>query len=80
MAPSAALVVVFCIMLLCVWLSCSFSVIAFTRLEIKDGLVDVSNSYYSMSEFYQSPVTLPENPGKDRDTLSIFNLIALAFS
>lgn len=40
----------------------NFSVIAFTRLEIKDGLVDVSNSYYSMSEFYQSPVTLPENP------------------
>ncbi|XP_016299433.1 receptor-type tyrosine-protein phosphatase eta-like isoform X2 [Sinocyclocheilus anshuiensis] len=38
------------------------AVIAFTRLEIKNSLVDVSNSYYSMSEFYQSPVTLPENP------------------
>ncbi|KAL1271207.1 hypothetical protein QQF64_030223 [Cirrhinus molitorella] len=40
----------------------NFAVIAFTRLEIKDNLVDVSNSYYSISEFYQSSVTLPENP------------------
>ncbi|XP_050970837.1 LOW QUALITY PROTEIN: receptor-type tyrosine-protein phosphatase eta [Labeo rohita] len=39
-----------------------FAVVAFTRLEIKDNLVDVSNSYYSTSEFYQSSVTLPENP------------------
>uniref|UniRef100_A0A8C1G9M2 protein-tyrosine-phosphatase n=1 Tax=Cyprinus carpio TaxID=7962 RepID=A0A8C1G9M2_CYPCA len=40
----------------------NFAVIAFTRLEINNSLVDVSNSYYSMSDFYQSPVTLPENP------------------
>ncbi|XP_043101766.1 receptor-type tyrosine-protein phosphatase eta isoform X2 [Puntigrus tetrazona] len=40
----------------------NFAVIAFTRLEIKNSLVDVSKSYYSVSEFYQSPVTLPENP------------------
>ncbi|XP_073693105.1 receptor-type tyrosine-protein phosphatase eta [Garra rufa] len=39
-----------------------FAVIAFTRLEIKDDLVDVSHSYYSVSEFYQSQITLPENP------------------
>uniref|UniRef100_A0A671RZS0 protein-tyrosine-phosphatase n=1 Tax=Sinocyclocheilus anshuiensis TaxID=1608454 RepID=A0A671RZS0_9TELE len=42
--------------------SYNFAVIAFTRLEINNSLVDVSNSYYSMSEFYQSPITLPENP------------------
>ncbi|XP_016092717.1 receptor-type tyrosine-protein phosphatase eta-like [Sinocyclocheilus grahami] len=42
--------------------SYNFAVIAFTRLETNNSLVDVSNSYYSMSEFYQSPITLPENP------------------
>ncbi|XP_026123520.1 receptor-type tyrosine-protein phosphatase eta-like isoform X2 [Carassius auratus] len=40
----------------------NFAVIAFTRLERNNNLVDVSNSYYSISEFYQSPVELPENP------------------
>ncbi|KAF4110980.1 hypothetical protein G5714_008011 [Onychostoma macrolepis] len=33
----------------------NFAVIAFTRLEINNKLVDVSNSYYSISEFYRSP-------------------------
>ncbi|KTG41720.1 hypothetical protein cypCar_00028404 [Cyprinus carpio] len=42
--------------------SYNFAVIAFTRLKINNDLVDVSNSYYSISEFYQSPITLPENP------------------
>ncbi|XP_051564734.1 receptor-type tyrosine-protein phosphatase eta-like isoform X1 [Myxocyprinus asiaticus] len=44
--------------------SYSFAVIAFTHLEIskENGLVDVSNSYYSISQFYQSSITLPENP------------------
>ncbi|XP_051991637.1 receptor-type tyrosine-protein phosphatase eta-like [Xyrauchen texanus] len=42
----------------------SFAVIAFTHLEIsmENGLVDVSKSYYSISQFYQSSITLPENP------------------
>ncbi|XP_052005244.1 receptor-type tyrosine-protein phosphatase eta [Xyrauchen texanus] len=44
--------------------SYSFAVIAFTHLEFinENGIVDVSNSYYSISQFYQNPITLPENP------------------
>nr|XP_021333228.1 receptor-type tyrosine-protein phosphatase eta isoform X3 [Danio rerio] len=38
----------------------NFAIVAFTLLEVKDGKVDVSKSYYSVSA-YQS-VTLPENP------------------
>ncbi|XP_051755908.1 receptor-type tyrosine-protein phosphatase eta isoform X3 [Ctenopharyngodon idella] len=40
--------------------SYNFAVITFTHLEINNLLVDVSNSYYSISEF--SPITLPQNP------------------
>ncbi|XP_077085178.1 receptor-type tyrosine-protein phosphatase eta isoform X2 [Siphateles boraxobius] len=40
--------------------SYNFAVITFTHLELNNSLVDVSNSYYSISEF--SPITLPENP------------------
>ncbi|KAG1943170.1 receptor-type tyrosine-protein phosphatase eta [Pimephales promelas] len=38
----------------------SVAVIVFTHLELNNSLVDVSNSFYSISEF--SPITLPENP------------------
>lgn len=71
---------VFCIMLSCVWLSCSVAVITFTHLELNNSLVDVSNSYYSISEF--SPITLPENPGNYWETFCqyIKHFIAPAFS
>ncbi|XP_067295076.1 receptor-type tyrosine-protein phosphatase eta isoform X2 [Pseudorasbora parva] len=42
--------------------SYNFAVITFTHLEMNNHLVDVKNSYYSISEFYQSPIILPENP------------------
>ncbi|XDV18094.1 hypothetical protein PO909_023862 [Leuciscus waleckii] len=40
--------------------SYSVAVITFTHLELINGLVDVSNSYYSISELI--PIILPENP------------------
>lgn len=60
-------------MLSCVWLSCSVAVITFTHLELNNSLVDVSNSYYSISEF--RPITLPENPGNYWETLSIYKAL-----
>ncbi|TRY85789.1 hypothetical protein DNTS_014591 [Danionella cerebrum] len=42
--------------------SYKFAIIAFTHLELRNGLVDVTNSYFSISASYQSPITLPENP------------------
>lgn len=39
-----------------------FAIITFTHLKITNNLVDVSNSYYSISQFYQSSIILPENP------------------
>ncbi|XP_048040798.1 receptor-type tyrosine-protein phosphatase eta isoform X3 [Megalobrama amblycephala] len=40
--------------------SYNFAVVTFTHLEINNSLVDVSNSYYSISDF--RPITLPQNP------------------
>ncbi|XP_067258289.1 receptor-type tyrosine-protein phosphatase eta-like isoform X2 [Chanodichthys erythropterus] len=40
--------------------SYNFAIVTFTHLEINNSLVDVSNSYYSISDF--SPITLPQNP------------------
>ncbi|XP_057193959.1 receptor-type tyrosine-protein phosphatase eta [Triplophysa rosa] len=39
-----------------------FAIITFTHLEITNNLVNVSNSYYSISQFYQTSIILPENP------------------
>ncbi|XP_073715202.1 receptor-type tyrosine-protein phosphatase eta isoform X2 [Misgurnus anguillicaudatus] len=42
--------------------SYSFAIVAFTHLVMANELVDVSYSYYSISQFYQGTLILPENP------------------
>ncbi|XP_056603685.1 receptor-type tyrosine-protein phosphatase eta isoform X3 [Triplophysa dalaica] len=39
-----------------------FAIITFTHLEISNNLVNVSNSYYSISQFCPTSILLPENP------------------
>ncbi|KPP70475.1 receptor-type tyrosine-protein phosphatase eta-like, partial [Scleropages formosus] len=63
----------------------SFAVVMFTRLEEKDGFVDISASYVSVSSFHQRAISLPENPvviasiaGVVSCLLILFVFIALA--
>ncbi|KAG5849218.1 hypothetical protein ANANG_G00107630 [Anguilla anguilla] len=40
----------------------SFAVVTFTYLEIKDKLVSVEKSFFSISKFYEEDISLPVNP------------------
>ncbi|XP_035273586.1 receptor-type tyrosine-protein phosphatase eta-like isoform X4 [Anguilla anguilla] len=40
----------------------SFAVVTFTYLEIKDKLVSIEKSFFSISKFYKEEISLPVNP------------------
>ncbi|XP_062845375.1 receptor-type tyrosine-protein phosphatase eta [Trichomycterus rosablanca] len=50
--------------------SYSFAVVSFTHMVLQNGLVVVSQSYFSVSHFHQDFITLPEAPVKFEDFTS----------
>ncbi|XP_048118160.1 receptor-type tyrosine-protein phosphatase eta-like isoform X1 [Alosa alosa] len=42
--------------------SYSYAVVTFTQLEVQNGLISITESYFSITEFHRTPVDLPENP------------------
>ncbi|XP_063044344.1 receptor-type tyrosine-protein phosphatase eta [Engraulis encrasicolus] len=42
--------------------SYSYAVVIFTNMELNNGLISTSQSYFSVTQFIINPVNLPENP------------------